>query len=454
MHIYQEDSICAMATAPGGAIAVIRVSGVDAAERCRNAWKSHTGKSVGELTARSLVLGTFGCKSVIDPSCLAVYMPGPHSYTGEDVVEFHCHGGAVCARTVLRELLAMGIRHAEPGEFSKRAFLNGRMDLTQAEAVSDMISAGSEAALAMAGRQLQGSIGRTVDEIASALDDIRAEVESRMDFPEEDLDWRSCDDLCSSLEKSVVELKELASTREQGELMRGGASLVIAGPPNAGKSSLLNRLLGRDRAIVSDIPGTTRDTVEASAQFRGIPFHLVDTAGIRKAGIDIIEKEGMERSVDAAEGADVVLWLYDASLPLEEQHRPNWKIRGTIVNVVNKTDMLSDAEKEQAVSLLPDAVFISARNGDGLEKLYDAMEEAVLHGRHLVNDVAVSARHGALLDEASEAVSKAIPFCREETWELMALHLRDAVSALGKITGRTFVPDVLDAIFAKFCIGK
>ena len=444
-----DDTICAMATAPGGAIAIIRVSGADAIGACTPLWTGLNGLSIDKQPPRYMALGSFHSgEDIIDPSCIAVKMVAPHSYTGENVVEFHCHGGAVCARAVLRAILSAGARMAEPGEFSKRAFLNGRMDLTQAEAVSDMISAGSDAALKLAGRQLQGAIGRKISELEDSLNAIRAEIESRMDFPEEDLDWRSKDEMCGNLVEIAKELDLLAATRDAGELMRGGASLVIGGPPNVGKSSLLNRMLGRDRAIVSDIPGTTRDTVEASVQINGIPFHLIDTAGIRTDNNDTIELAGMERSREAAAIADLVLWVTDASKPSVGQEWPKWNIHGKLLRVANKADLLPCAVPQDG------ALFVSAKDGRGMQELYDAMENAVLNGHRETDDIAVSARHADLLSQASVAVKDAIPLCETETWELCAVPLSQAIFALGQISGKTALPDVLDDIFSKFCIGK
>ena len=444
-----DDTICAMATAPGGAIAIIRVSGTDAFRLCTPLWTGLNGVSIDRQPPRYMALGVFRSnEGIIDPSCIAVRMVAPHSYTGEDVVEFHCHGGAVCARAVLRTILSAGARMAEPGEFSKRAFLNGRMDLTQAEAVSDMISAGSDDALKLAGMQLQGAIGRKIAELEDSLNALRAEIESRLDFPEEDLDWRTKDDLLATLQSAVSELERLAATRDAGELLRGGASLVIAGPPNVGKSSLLNRMLGRDRAIVSDIPGTTRDTVEASVQINGIPFHLIDTAGIRSDNGDTIELAGMERSKEAAAIADLVLWVTDASKPLSGQEWPEWDIHGKLLRVANKSDLLKCAVQQYGVLL------VSAMDGSGMNELYDAMEAAVLNGHRETDDIAVSARHAALLSQAADSVKAAIPLCENETWELCAVPLGQAIFSLGQISGKTAMPDVLDDIFSKFCIGK
>lgn len=436
-----DDTICAMATAAGGALAVIRVSGPGAFSLAAQCWSG--AQSLPALPERRLCLGSFiGENGVIDPDCLAVRMPGPHSYTGEDVVEFHCHGGALCAREVLKRLLKCGIRHAEPGEFSRRAFLNGKMDLTQAEAVADIISAGSEAALKLAGRQLSGEIGRRINEAEATLNDILAEIEAILDFPEEEIDFKNAQDILNGISTQINTIERLAATRNEGEIMRGGASLVIAGPPNVGKSSLLNRLLGRDRAIVSDIPGTTRDTIEANAQFRGVPFRLVDTAGIRQNADDAVEEDGMERARAAAGEADLVIWLSDAASP---QKWPGWNVRGVVLPVYNKLDL---CDKK------PAGLCISALTGQGMNELLAAMEDAVLGKCQGDSDIAVAARHAALLDEAASSLRMALEPLQCEAWELAAVCLRSAIMSLGKITGKTATPDVLDAIFSKFCIGK
>ena len=449
------DTICALATAPGGAVAVIRVSGPEAVSRCNELWRGMKGQRIDKLTPRYLALGSFGePEKPVDPSCLAVVMPGPHSYTGEDVVEFHCHGGAFCARAILQAILRNGIRLAEPGEFSKRAFLNGKMDLTQAEAVSDLISAGSMAALKLAGRQLQGAIGNCVAEIEAQLADIRAEVESRLDFPEEELDWRTTEELSNQLNQAAEALGRLAATKTEGEVLREGAALVIAGPPNVGKSSLLNQMLGRDRAIVSEMPGTTRDTIEAAAQIGGVPFRLVDTAGIRASREDAIEVAGMERSRTSAEAADLVLWVMDGTRPTAEQQPPAWQLASKRLLVINKSDLLTEKQKNDLHNSLPGCMLISARTGEGLADLYKAMVEAVLGQAHGEGEIAVAARHAELLSQASEELRKALPLLQEELWELCALHIREAIASLGQITGKVVLPDVLDAIFSKFCLGK
>lgn len=449
------DTICAIATAIGGAVSIIRLSGPAAVAVAGRVW--HGRGPLSELPSRQLSLGSLRRSDggSIDPQCLAVVMPGPHSYSGEDVVELHCHGGALCTRLALEELLRQGARHAEPGEFTRRAFINGRLDLTQAEAVADLISAGSDSALRLAGQQLAGALGRRVNTAYDRLNDILAESEAHLDFPEEDLDWRSTPALLQDISAVTADLAALAASRHDGEVLRGGISLVIAGPPNVGKSSLLNVILGRDRAIVAELPGTTRDTIEVPANIRGIPIHLVDTAGIRDGG-DSIERSGMARAETNALSADLVLWVFDASQPYAPQRWPAWPISGKLILVANKNDKLSAGQAVTCAAELPPPVLVSALSGHGLPELYDAIEKAVWQQPQgpADNTLAVAARHGVLLEQAVNAIADAKQAIADETWELAAPAIRAALYDLGKILGRSVDPDVLDTIFARFCIGK
>lgn len=439
-------TICAISTAVGGAISVLRVSGEEAFDVAEKCWQGEL--PLKKLPARKLVLGRLAGKDgEIDGGCLAVRFMSPNSYTGEDVVEFHCHGGPLCARLALDALLAAGAEMAEPGEFTRRAFLNGKMDLTQAEAVQEIISAGSESAINLASRQLRGHLGNVVNGIYDTVNALLCEIESRLDFPEEDLDFQPPENLVATIEECKTEISRLASTQRCGEVLRGGISMVIAGPPNVGKSSLLNRLLGHDRAIVSDIPGTTRDTIDAHLAIRGIPIHIVDTAGIRDSG-DAIEQTGIERARQNAEVADIVLWIADATAA-QCQDFPGWSLRGTLVRLANKIDQAPP--KTAPDGYLP----ISAVTGEGMDALYDAVEHAVWGKKSPEEcEIAVSARHAVLLKDAENGLTSAIPLLLGEEWELAALSLRDALTAVGKISGRTVEPDLLDQIFHKFCIGK
>ncbi len=445
----QEDCIAAIATAVGGPVAVIRLSGRGAETLASFCWRSLAKKTLATLPPRVLTLGEFAVgKEVLDPRCLAVRMPAPNSYTGEDVVEFHCHGGPLCTRKILLALLDEGARLAEPGEFTKRAFLNGKIDLTQAEAVQEMITASSDSALACAAQQLDGRLGEKVSQWQQKLDDLRAEIESRLDFPEELLDFRPPELLCDIVNTIVEELEELARTAHDGEILRGGATTVIAGPPNAGKSSLLNCILGRNRAIVSEIPGTTRDTIEETVQLHSIPFRLIDTAGIRTHSSDAIESAGIERSRISAESAQLLLWVVDATKPVESQMWPSsWTLRGKSIIVANKCDLPEAIPPRNTIP-------VSAKDATGLERLYNAMETAVLDNPPDSLDIAVSERHATLFRSAMRSLQEALPLLMQEQWEIAAIPLRAAIMDLGTITGKFAAPDVLDTIFSRFCIGK
>ena len=457
MAVYDDQTICALATAVGGPVAVVRLSGTKALAAAQALWSPvgrHRLDEDGQ--ARRLLLGrlTDGGE-VVDSQCLAVYMPGPDSYTGEDVVEFHLHGGSVAVRMALDALEKQGVRSALHGEFTRRAFLNGKMDLTQAEAVAEMVAATSRAALSLANRQLAGGFGGKLNPIDILLKTLLAELESHLDFPEEELDWMPLSEMCRQFQESRKALTELAATRREGEVLRGGVRLAIAGAPNAGKSSLLNRLLGRERAIVSPIPGTTRDTVEADCVIRQIPFRIVDTAGIRESA-DRIEQDGVRRSQAAVGEADVVLWVMDSALPPGEAmpFPAEWSCRGRIIVVANKCDVPGSRPQEGAVAF-------SARTGEGFDGLCDALEAAVFgQGGCVSGELAVSGRHAALLETAAAKLAECCDALAgegrldEPPWEVAAIPLRGALAALGEVTGQAVSPDVLDTIFHRFCIGK
>ncbi|QSH42220.1 tRNA uridine-5-carboxymethylaminomethyl(34) synthesis GTPase MnmE [Lentisphaerota bacterium ZTH] len=450
-----EDNISAICTGAGGAISIIRISGPDALSIGNKTW---SGKELlNRKNARRMLFGkTVSDQNTPGDTALAVYMPGPNSYTGDDVVELHCHGGALASRQTLEAALKAGARPAEPGEFTFRAFVNGKMDLTRAEAVSDIISAHSDMALHLAERQVQGSLARGIDSLHERLIAILAECESRMDFGEEDLDWTEPDQFIADIEEAGGAIQKLLQTGRDGAVLREGIRVVLAGRPNAGKSSLLNLLLGFDRAIVTQLPGTTRDTLEETANLRGIPVKLIDTAGIREA-TDIIEGIGIDRSRQSIEQAQIVFWLLDASAEsLEEEllemteHTSN---KDKIIAIWNKTDIAA-AYPLPALENCP-TLEISVSENTNINQLLDTFEKMVWDYPHTEEpEIAVNTRHMALLEEAIEALPPAALNLSENDWELAAVHLRAAIAALGQVTGENIDPDILDNIFSKFCIGK
>ena len=476
MFEHENDTIAAICTGTGGAVGIIRISGPRSLEVVRSVWR---GKRMpGPDFPRVMLYGHIVSGSGAgegEPS-LAVFMPGPHSFTGEDVAEIHCHGGSFAARRALRLVLQAGARLAQNGEFTRRAFLNGKLDLTQAEGVLDLINAGSERAGLLAERQLNGAVGSLVREIRTEVVHLLSECESRLDFSEEDLDWMPPEILSKKITSLRKQAADLALSARAGALIRDGVSLVIAGPPNAGKSSLLNRMLGYDRAIVTPIPGTTRDTLEESVSIGGISFRVTDTAGLREAEeADPVEAIGMERSQQSLGTADIVLWLLDASAPAESfpaqfvaMNRAESTVRGKFIPCWNKMDgaAVPSDELDRACSAkttgdneASNPVFehISVLTGDGLDNLFRRLEETAWDGLPPTaqsGDAIVSERHAVLLEQAANHLDAACECVQAESWELAGSSLRTAAELIGCITGETATPDVLDEIFSRFCIGK
>ena len=478
MFEHENDTIAAVCTGTGGAVSILRVSGPRALDVIRSVWhgKHMPGPDCPRVMRYGHIVSGPDSDSGGEPS-LAVFMPAPHSFTGEDVAELHCHGGSFAARRALRLVLQAGARLAQNGEFTRRAFLNGKLDLTQAEAVLDLINAGSERAGLLAERQLNGAVGSLVREIRGTAVSLLSECEFRLDFSEENLDWMPPDTFRKQAQDLRKRASELALTARTGSLIRDGVTLVIAGPPNAGKSSLLNRMLGYDRAIVTPVPGTTRDTLEESVSIGGIPFRVTDTAGLREAGdADPVEAMGMERSQKSLGSADIVLWLLDASAPAESfrdqfeaMGRARSAVRGKFIPCWNKMDEapvspdeldhMGGEESTDAEASGKGLVFehISARTGDGLDHLFNRLEETAWDGLPPVVQsgcAAVSERHAALLEQAANHLDAAGESAAAGSWELAGSSLRTAAELIGCITGETATPDILDEIFARFCIGK
>lgn len=449
-----EDTIAAIASGIGGAVSIIRISGPGALASANSVWKGRD--QLDRARARMMILGKISGGSDTDGEpAIAVYMPGPNSYTGDDVVELHCHGGPLCTRRALELVLSKGVRAAGPGEFTYRAFINGKMDLAQAEAVADLISAHSEMAMRMAERQLEGRLSNSVRSAREELVGLLSECESRMDFPEENLEWLEPYEMADRIDSAAGSIKLICDTSKDGILLREGVSVVIAGRPNAGKSSLLNALLGFDRAIVTHIPGTTRDTIEEFANLRGIPVRLADTAGIRETD-NIVEVIGIDRSHSSIRQASLVIWLLDSSVEdteLEvEEMKKHIPAGCNLICAWSKIDLA-------AGKTLPEtgdpSVGISVTENKGLDSLLDIFEETVRGRPHAAEpEFAVSARHLPLLQDAEKALAEASCRVREEEWELASFHLKAAVTSLGMITGEDASVDVLDNIFSRFCIGK
>ena len=440
------DTIVAIGTPPGqGAISVIRISGGSVPEVLSTCLDCNLAALAPRRAMLARILDEQ--RQVIDEGLLT-YFPGPQSYTGEDVAEFSGHGGILVTRKVLERFLQCGARPADPGEFSQRSFLNGKMDLTQAEAVMDVISAQTELALKSASEQLSGRLGDRLQAMREELIVVLAHVEAFIDFPEEDIDPETGEQLASRIEAIRERARDLLATADQGRILRQGVRTVICGAPNVGKSSLLNVLSGFERAIVSDTAGTTRDTIEEVINLRGIPLRLVDTAGMREAE-DAIEAEGIERTRRQLETAELVLHVIDASGPLSEDEAIE---HCQLVRVLNKCDLGVHADYEGH-----DGVEFSCIEDQGRDELAAAIEEKLGFGGGAIggDSIAVSARHQQSLERAAELLSAGkVRLAVGESPEFIALELRSALEALGEIVGRTDVEDILGEIFSSFCIGK
>ncbi|MBA4150265.1 MAG: tRNA uridine-5-carboxymethylaminomethyl(34) synthesis GTPase MnmE [Verrucomicrobia bacterium] len=451
------DTIAAIATPIGeGGLAVIRLSGNEAlqiADRCF----VPVGKSSAKPSAAASHTIQYGKivkhGETIDEVLVAV-MRAPRTFTREDVVEITCHGGLLPAKLVLDTVLENGARLAEPGEFTKRAFLSGRIDLAQAEAVADLIHARTELALTAANEQLAGKLSQRINQLRDEMMIVLAHVEAHIDFPDEDISPNTKEQLLQRLDRSVAFMDELLRNASEGQILRRGIRAAIIGRPNAGKSSLLNQLLGHDRAIVSAIAGTTRDTIEETANIRGIPVVFVDTAGLREA-TDEIEVEGIRRSRASVQKAELILHVFDASEPIsatDELYLREFIGKKRIL-IRNKTDLptqLSLPDQETIVD-------VSCTTNAGVETLKDTIKEAVWSGEIKAEmlQVMINSRHADALNRGRSGTQRTIDALRaNETLELAAMDLRIAVNAIGEIVGKTSNEDLLDSIFSQFCLGK
>ncbi len=452
------DTIAAIATPLGQAgISVIRLSGGQSLEVAGRCFRRPGSKPIDlrSLPSHTVHYGFIEREGIRLDEVLLTILRAPRTFTREDVVEISCHGGLLPTRLVLEAILACGARLAAPGEFTRRAFLNGRIDLTQAEAVADIIHARTDLALQAAQEQLSGHLARRIHTLRDNLIRVQAHVEAHIDFPDEDIAPDTRETLIRRLREAADFMRDLLRTAREGQLLREGVRAVIVGRPNAGKSSLLNQLLGRDRAIVSPIPGTTRDTIEASASIRGIPILFIDTAGLRDAG-DAIEEEGIRRTLQTLSEAEIIIHLIDGSQPLEssdQKHLQTLPREKTLV-VCNKSDLPRKLELPPGS---PSVIEISCTTSEGLESLKDALKERLWSGAIAgeMLQVMINARHQEALNRAlfsTETATKALE--QNLTLELAAMDLRIATQAVGEIVGKTTTEDLLDSIFSQFCLGK
>jgi len=452
------DTIAAIAT--GGvisAIGIIRLSGDRAIEVADSVFRAFTGRRMTETADRKLAYGElFDDNGDVLDICLCTVSRGPGSYTGEDTAEFQCHGSPVVLTAALQAMFAKGARQALAGEFTKRAFLNGRMDLAQAEAVIDLIDAETVAAAKNAAGQLNGAVSRKADEVYSCLTDICAHFHAVLDYPDEDIEDFQLSSYSSRLKSNQTTLQGLMDTYDRGRVMREGVRCAIIGKPNAGKSSLLNLLVGYDRAIVTDIAGTTRDTIEEKIKLKDVVLRLIDTAGIRETD-DVVEKIGVGRSLEAADGADLVLALFDGSSSFTEEDAEVLKAARSArkkLLLLNKSD--SDSYRIPSELEGEELLMISASTGNGLAELTDSICALFAAGGKLpAGEVLTNARHADAIGRALEAIESAQRAMDDGmTPDAVLTMVEDAMAALGELTGVSVREDITNRIFSRFCVGK
>lgn len=481
-----DHTIAAIATAPGeGGIGIIRISGRDSLEILKKVFRYPSGKTLSEPEPRKMIYGNIvdidapvhddadsvrtrqagdpAAAPVID-ECLAVYMKAPRTYTGEDLVEIQCHGSIISLKKILTLVLKCGASLAERGEFTKRAFLNGRMDLSQAEAVIDVIRARSENGYDSAVAQLQGALSVRIRQIRVRMADLISDIVAHIEYPEEDLEELTYEGIIRGLDQISGEIQRLYDTADTGRMLRDGLKIAIIGRPNVGKSSLMNAVLKEDRAIVTDIPGTTRDTIEEAASIGGIPVRIVDTAGIRETE-DVIERMGIEKSRASLMQADVVLILVDGSCGLTEEDR---KIIASAkdkkcIFIVNKTDLGCRVDPAEfygpagpADSCSP-VIYMSAVSGEGIPELISEIRRIVYNGETVPeNSLLISnVRHEELLRTSLGLLGDArVMLENGEALDFAESDIREAWMTLGEITGEAVSDDIVTEVFSRFCLGK
>jgi tRNA modification GTPase len=460
-----DDTITAISTPLGeGGIGIVRLSGKDAILIAEKIFASPKKTALRDMKSHRMLYGYIKdplSGERIDEVLIAV-MKSPHSYTKEDIVEINCHSGFVTLRRILELVLREGARLAEPGEFTRRAFLNGRIDLSQAEAVLDLIRSKTDESRRIALEQLHGGLSEKIMDLRDRLTDICVNIEVYIDFPEDEIETASKQELLNSMRITGSELGLLLKTYDDARYFREGLSTAIIGRPNVGKSSLLNALLKKDRAIVTEVPGTTRDTIEEYLNINGLPLRIMDTAGIRNVQ-DVAEKEGVKRSLKSIEYADLVIALFDKSAPLtHEDEEVIEKIKNkNVIIVFNKCDLPAVFDRDTVSSFIPYPstliLDISATRGDGIEELREAIFNACVRDWKEEREgvVVTNIRHKIAISTACESLNRAEQaFTEGKPTEIVALELRDALDKLGEIVGAVTTEDILNRIFSEFCIGK
>lgn len=459
--MFIDDTIAAIATAPGeGGIGIIRISGERSLSVAEEIFRSMSGKLIKDYKTRTLVYGNIVDGDKVIDEVLVAYMKGPNSYTAEDVIEINCHGGFISVKKILELILSKDVRLAEQGEFTKRAFLNGRIDLSQAEAIIDVIKAKTDMAHEVAQNQLEGSLSNKIKDLRMKVTEVLAHLEVAIDFSEEDVEEITYQTLEEKARELKNEIKKLYDTAESGKILRDGLKTVIVGKPNVGKSSLLNSILGENRAIVTDIPGTTRDVIEEFVNIKGIPLKIVDTAGIRETE-DVVEKIGVEKSKESFNSADLVIMVLDSSRQLSDEDLEilaNLENKKTIV-LLNKTDLEQKIEEDKIRQYVDNdsIIRISALKHEGIEEIHDKIESMVYRGsiKNTSSLVITNSRHKDALLRAYESINDAIRAIEQNLpYDFIEVDFKNIWDYLGYINGDTVKEDLLDTIFSNFCIGK
>lgn len=444
-----EENISAIATPPGkGGVAIVRISGKSPLSIAEKMFSPSGKTAVPDFEPYRLYPGTIDCGTFTDYG-LCVYFRAPYSYTGEDVVEFQCHGGESIARGILKRTFSLGAGSAGRGEFTKRAFLNGKLSLASAEGIADMINGESEAEV-RAGYFLYGEkLTEKVRALQGELKELLAGIDASVDYPEEDLEEREADELRRGLAKILGGVSVLAAGYAKGKKIKSGVTVAICGKPNTGKSSLLNRLLGYEKAIVSEIAGTTRDAVEGIVEIKGAKFNLYDTAGMRESN-DRIESVGIERAENIVRGADVVVFVADSAAGTDEEDERILKLAQgkPLIRIFNKIDLTKDKTHADA------EVFTSAVTGEGIAELKVLLYEKSFGPRGEDAAFLVEERHFDALRRAEAALERAVAACGCEPLDLIGIDVKTAWETLGEITGETASEAIVEEIFSKFCVGK
>jgi len=460
-------TIIAVATPSGsGAIAVIRLSGPQAILWVNDCFQSIKPKKLIDQKSHTVHLGYLHDGPAIIDQVLVTLFRGPHSYTGEDVVEISCHGSTYIQQRIMQLFLGLGAQVAQGGEFTLRAFLNGKMDLSQAEAVADLIQSESEAAHQIAVQQMRGGFGSQLKDLRAQLMHFASLIELELDFAEEDVAFADRTALQDLLQNISEVLRSLIDSFALGNVLKNGVPVAIIGPPNAGKSTLLNTLLNEEKALISDIPGTTRDAIEDEINLRGVRFRLIDTAGIRQTQ-DVVEQMGIKKSFEKTGQASLVLYLFDSVEAAQNKDYLTELISGFdalksefpdkhILLLGNKADGLTLSEQSTLETSLPPFTFIAAKNKTGIESLIDQLLAHVLQGRHHQgNTIVTNSRHYALLLLSQEAIDQVkLGIAQHRSSDLLAVDIRQALQHFGAITGEISSDELLGNIFANFCIGK